>query len=429
MKLALHGGPPVRTRPWPAWPPACPEAHPFLEAVLARHRWSIRGEFTGTPSLHTDFCAQFTRHLGAAGSLLTTTGSAALQLCLEALDIGAEDEVIVPIYTWIATPIAVLNVNATPVFVDVEEATGCIDPVAVERAITPRTRALLCVHLHTSVANLGALRTLADRHGIALIEDCAQAAGAAWDRSSVGTVGTISAFSFNQEKLLCCGEGGAVVSRSTDLLERVERLRSDGARRRRDAAVIGEYEMEDLPGLMGINACPSDFQAAVLLAELPKLAGRSEMREGNAVVLDRALSRIGLRVVETADRTTRRAYCKYVIRRREGDFSGAPTSAICEALTAELGLRFSQTECRPMHLEPLYCPASKRRHRLSQAYLQGLSLEGARFPRAESHYSETIACHHRLLLSEEDDLADVVNAFEKIHLASETLRPPQASSP
>jgi dTDP-4-amino-4,6-dideoxygalactose transaminase len=300
--------------------------------------------------------------------------------------------------------------------VDVDPETGCIDAAAVEAAITPRTKAIIPVHLHCALAEMDKIMTIAGRHGIFVIEDCAQAHGARLGDRFAGTLGHVGAFSMNQEKVLCCGEGGAVLTNSDELIDRAGRLRADGSRAVTTPPVTGKYELVDTGGLIGANYCMSDFQAAVLLAELEHLEARNRHRESNAVYLNERLAELeGLRPVNTAPGTTARTYFKYPIRRLPESFAGVPTARLCQALSAELGFTVEQTECQPLHRNVLYCPHTKRRHHLSDSYLKRLAVSGLSFPTAEEHYETTLVFHHRILLGDKQDMDRIVEAFAKVH--------------
>ncbi|MBS1789639.1 MAG: DegT/DnrJ/EryC1/StrS family aminotransferase [Acidobacteria bacterium] len=417
-KLAILGGPPVRNvteKPWPTWPPESEAALPYLTDTLRSHRWSIRGWYTGQESVQTRFAKLFAEFNDAKHCVMVSSGSTSLLVALEACDIGVGDEVILPVYTWIATAIAITNVNAIPVFVDVDPATGCIDPETVEASITPRTRAIVPVHLHCAAADMDAVMRLATKYNLYVIEDCAQAHGARFNNRSLGTFGHFGAFSMNQEKLLCCGEGGAILANDDELYDRAFRLRADGSRIGSTAPILGRYELVDTGGLMGGNYCMSDFQAAVLMGELPHLEERNRRREHNAEYLNEKLTRLdGLTAIQSAPGTTSRSYFKYPIRRDPLAFENVPTAALCKALTAELGFTVEQTECQPLHQNPLYCPLSKRRHHLSEEYSERLCVTGMNFPNAEAHYADTLVFHHRILLGNKDDMDCIVEAFEKV---------------
>ncbi|MDQ0935385.1 DegT/DnrJ/EryC1/StrS family aminotransferase [Streptomyces turgidiscabies] len=255
-KLAIHGGQPVGYFTVPAWPRPAPNALRNVEAVLASGRWSVPGNWQGHPSAEARFAAHFADFLGGPHCVPTTNGTAALVVALEALDVGAGDEVIVPGLTWVANASTVLAVNATPVMVDIDPASLCASPAAIEAAISDRTRAIVVVHLFSSVADLDAILAISERYGVPVIEDCSHAHGASWRGRRVGTWGVAGTFSMQEKKLLTAGEGGAVVCQSDALHDRLYQLRSDG-RRASARPTEGESELVADCSVAGTNLAVS----------------------------------------------------------------------------------------------------------------------------------------------------------------------------
>jgi dTDP-4-amino-4,6-dideoxygalactose transaminase len=211
-----------------------------------------------------EYCG--TRHCVGVGS-----GLSALELALEAAGIGAGDEVIVPAYTWVATWIAVTKTGARPVPVDVEEATYNIDPQRISEAVTPRTAAVIPVHLRGQPADLDAIGEIAAKHGLFVLEDAAQAHGAAHRGRRVGSLGAAAGFSFYPTKNLgALGDGGAVTTNDDALADRLRLLRNYGTR--------GRYEIETA----GVNSRLAEIQAAVLRVKLPRLDGWNASRVAHA---------------------------------------------------------------------------------------------------------------------------------------------------
>lgn len=196
------------------------------------------------------FEESFARYLGVKHCVGLNNGTSALHLALLALDIGPGDEVITTAHTWISTAWAIAYVGARPVFVDIDPQSYNLDSDQVEKAITPRTRAILPVHLYGQSAELGPLLSLADKHGLALIEDAAQAHGAMYNGRRVGSLGRLSCFSFYPGKNLgACGEAGAVVTEDNVLAQRVRRLRDHAQAGRHCHVEIGfNMRMEGMQG-------------------------------------------------------------------------------------------------------------------------------------------------------------------------------------
>ena len=213
------------------------------------------------------------------------SGTAGSHLGLLAAGVGRGDEVIVPSFTFAATANSVALTGATPIFVDIEPETFCLDPAAVEAAITPRTKGVMPVHLYGHPANMTALNALAQKHGIAIFEDAAQAHGAQWQGQSVGTFGEFGMFSLYPTKNMTSGEGGMVSCHDADFARRVQLLRNQGMERR--------YENE----VVGFNARMTDVHAAIGRVQLTKLAGWTQQRQANAKFFDDNLEGVVIPVV------------------------------------------------------------------------------------------------------------------------------------
>jgi L-glutamine:2-deoxy-scyllo-inosose/3-amino-2,3-dideoxy-scyllo-inosose aminotransferase len=336
-------------------------------------------------------------------------------MALEALDIGAGDEVIVPILTWVATATAVLNVNAVPIFVDVEPETGCIDATQVEASVTQRTKAILAVHLHCTMANVEALAAIASRNNIWLVEDCAQAHGATWLSQRAGTFGVLGAFSMQQSKILTAGEGGAVITRDAALYERLQQLRADSRVYSSSVPEHGAMYLVPSGNVMGTNYCLSEVQAAILLEGLDRLDDESIIRERRAAFLDRELGRIpGVVPLRVPPQVTRRAVYEYGVRIDPDHFGGKTAEVVAKSLQRELAFAIYPTDL-PLHLNPLYAPLSKKRYRIDESHMARLDLRGRQYPAAERFWSEFVAFHHSVLLTDrEETIGAIVDAFETV---------------
>jgi len=221
----------------------------------------------------------FADYLGVSHAIAVSNGTVALHLALHALGIGAGDEVLVPDLTFVATVHAVLQTGATPVFVDVESDTWCIDPVAVERALTPRTRAIIPVHLYGHPADMSALLSIAEKHNLIVLEDAAEAHGAEVCGKRVGSLGRVSAFSFYGNKIITTGEGGMVTTNDAALAERLRFLKDHGM-----SAQRRYYHSE-----LAFNYRMTNLQAALGLAQLEQIeefiARKREIFTGYAEIL------------------------------------------------------------------------------------------------------------------------------------------------
>jgi perosamine synthetase len=218
------------------------------------------------------FEAAFARFCDVRHAIMVSNGTVALHLCLAARGIGAGDEVIVPDLTFVATASAVMHSGATPVLVDVDAETYCIDPALVEAAITNRTRAIIAVHLFGHPADMTALRRIADRHGLFLIEDSAEAHGARWEGKPVGGLGDAATFSFYGNKVLTTGEGGCITTNDAAFASRVRFLKDHAMSKERRY-----YHPE-----VGYNYRMTNMQAALGCAQLERVG---EILERKAAVL------------------------------------------------------------------------------------------------------------------------------------------------
>jgi dTDP-4-amino-4,6-dideoxygalactose transaminase len=322
--LAIHGGTPVRTERFPSWPKfGAPEEKELL-AVLRSGKWGRLGG--GAVSR---FEQQYAALTGSKHCLATANGTSALITSLAALGVGPGDEVIVPPYTFVATVNAVLLHHALPVFVDSDLETFQIDASKIEAAITDHTRAIIPVHLGGSAADLDAVLELARRRKIPVIEDACQAHLGEWRGRKVGSLGTTGCFSFQASKNLNSGEGGAILTNDDEVVERCYSYHNNG-RGRRTASYDFSYRTT------GANLRMTEFQGALLTAQMTRLEEQSRTREQNAAALTEMLSRIpGILPAKMYPGCTRNAYHLYMFRYSAEAFAGVPKRTFLKALTAE----------------------------------------------------------------------------------------------
>lgn len=209
----------------------------------------------------TQFENVFARYCGAAYGVATSNGTTAIHLALTALGIGKEDEVIVPDITFAATINAVIYTGATPVIVDIEEESWCIDPNEIRKAVTANTKAIIPVHIYGQPCDMGQICEIAKEHGLYVVEDCAEAHGAEWNGKKVGSFGIISCFSFFGNKVITTGEGGMCITNSKELEDRMRLLRDHGMSRQR------KYYHE----VVGYNYRMTNLQAAIGVAQVERI--------------------------------------------------------------------------------------------------------------------------------------------------------------
>lgn len=262
------------------------------------------------------------------------SGTDALHLALRALDIGAGDEVITTPFTFVATTEAIGIVGATPVFVDIDPATYNIDPELIEAAITPRTRAIIPVHLYGAPAPMDRIMEIARKHKLAVVEDCAQAIGATFGGRPVGTFGEFGAFSFFPSKNLgAYGDGGMLTTNDKALADRARSLRAHGGR--------VKYYHEEL----GVNSRLDEVQAAVLRVKLPHLDSWIENRRAVAKRYNEAFAPLGIATPEDPQ-NARHVYHQYTIRVNDRD-------AVQKAL-AERGVQTMVYYPVPLHMQQVH---------------------------------------------------------------------------
>ncbi len=291
-ELALFGGTPVLDRDrHRRWPEITADERAAVMRVLDR------GVLSGSNAPEaTALEREFGELVGAKHCLLTHCGTSALHLALAASGVRAGDHVIVPAYSFVATAFAVLHAGAIPIFADVDPLTGNLDPEAAAAALTPRTRAILPVHVHGCPADLGALLALAERRGLIVVEDAAQAHGATYRGRPVGAIGKAGGFSLQSSKNLSAGEGGIFVTNDRGLAEEANRLRNFG----QDVSLPSSADFDPLRPLDGRRAIDAqrvgwmyrgnEMMAAFARAQLAKLPERTARCQRNADRLGQALA-------------------------------------------------------------------------------------------------------------------------------------------
>jgi|LSQX01.1.fsa_nt_gb L-glutamine:2-deoxy-scyllo-inosose/3-amino-2,3-dideoxy-scyllo-inosose aminotransferase len=422
MNLAINKGIPARNKKWPVWPIWDETANENIHDVIKSGRWSVRGSWTGFESKEQIAANQFAEYNNCSYCVLTTSGSVGLILALEALDIGPGDEVIVPALTWIAPITSILNAGAVPVLVDVDPDTTCIDPMEIKKAVSKKTKAIMPIHLHCSIANMDEIIKIAREYELFVIEDCSQAHGAVWGEKNVGTYGDIGVFSLNQEKVLTCGEGGAVITNDFRLYERLFRLKTDGCGFDAERKIPGEDQLIYDNNFMGGNYCISEFQSAILMAQLRNLSNYNEIRRKNAKYLDEGLGCIlGLTPLKQHKNAKERTYYEYAIKIDRKHFSNKKLIDICAALSSELGFCLHPTDV-PVYRNMLFSTWTRKRYKYYAEDLRFKSLTSEKFPNCEVVYGSLIVFHHSILLGDTADMDDIIAAFRKVQMYCEEIK-------
>jgi len=405
---ALLGGTPVRQTPFPSWPVADAREEDALVAVIRSGRWN-RGDNVAA------FESAYASLTGARHCLATANGTSALITTLAALGIGPGDEVIVPPYTFVATINAVLLMRALPVFVDTDVATFQIDARKIERAITGKTKMILPVHLGGSAVDLDTILEVGRRGGITVVEDACQAHLAEWRGRKVGTYGKAGCFSFQASKNLNSGEGGAILTNDDELIENCYRFHNN-SRGRRNTGDDFSYRN------IGANLRLTEFQAALLTAQMTRLQEQARTRDANAAHLTTLLSQIpGITPARMYDGCTRNAYHLYMFRYDANHFAGLPRASFIKALAAE-GIP-TQAGYTPLNKQPFLEDAFSApgfRTIYSQARLDEWRAHN-QCPENDRLCTEALWIVQTMLLGPRQDMEDIAEAIRKVQRAAPQL--------
>jgi dTDP-4-amino-4,6-dideoxygalactose transaminase len=397
-KLAILGGTPVRNKPFHPWPVFDDGERSALLRVLTSRNWG------GYPSPNfeaSQLAAAFAKRHDAKYGVCAANGTVTLKLALRAAEVGRGDEVIVPPLTFVATAGAAVYLGATPIFADVRRADYCLDPDAVEAALSERTRAVICVHLGASVSDLDRLTQICERRGLVLIEDCAHMHGARWRDKGVGSWGRFGSFSFQSSKLMTAGEGGIVLTSDSKMEKRLQSLINCG---RREAG----YHDADIAWL-GYNYRLGEFQCALLGAQLARLEEQAERRAAGFTRFEAQIADLeGVEALAVDPRVTRRNGYQYIFRYDRAAFADKPKERVLAALRAE-----------GIPVDEGYWPLNREHELLPEASLGQFYERPPRFvtescPVAARAYAESLWLPHQLFLGPAEDVDAVAAALAKV---------------
>lgn len=407
-ELAINGGTPVRPQGYPAWPVWDQREIEAVTSVVRSGEWGGYPE----PGVHAAaFEERFAAYQGAAYGVLMVNGTITMEVALKALDIGWGDEVIIPALTFAATAYAPMAAGALPVIVDVEPRTWTIDPDAVEAAITERTKAIMPVHLGHQMADMDRIMDIAQRHGLAVVEDCAHAPGQRWRDTGAGCIGSFGSFSHQSSKILTSGEGGSLLTNDEALARRAHSIVDCG--RPKDA--------EEQEVTFGANYRLGELHAALLLPQLERFEAQRIEREENARYLEEIVTSVpGVHVMKVDERVTRWSFYNYILRIDPDEF-GAENEAVCAALEAE-GIP-GEVQYPPMNRYDLFQP-SRSRLPVAVEFADRLDPAKMSFPVAEAAgLRESIYFMENTFRAGREGIEDVVEALAKIHKHVDEVRP------
>lgn len=411
---AIMGGQKIRTKEWPQWPiwNSSTDEDQILK-VLRSGVWSRAG-------VVTEFENKWAELIGSKRCLAVVNGTSALIASLVQLGIGGGDEVLVPPYTFIATVAAILQTGAMPVFVDTNPETFQIDTSKIEAKITPRTKAIMPVHILGLPADMLKIMEIARVHELLVVEDACQAWLAEIDHKKVGTFGNAGCFSFQNSKNIPIGEGGAIVSDDVEFMDRCYSFHNYGNPYGTNIGEVGSGTV-----IPGTKMRLTEYQAAIGLAQMKRLEEQTTKRNVNADYLKSQIGSIpGILPYKFHNKVTRAAFHLFPFRYKKEEFKGLSRDGFLKALNAE-GIPCSGG----------YAPLNK------MAYLQNVMktknyrlmyspemldyekyMERNQCPVNDQLCEEAVWFAQNMLIAEKSDMDDIASAISRIYKNAEKIK-------
>jgi len=428
-ELAINGGQPVRLKPWlHNFTTGEEEKRAACEVLEGGHLSLFEGSYLPEPPFSfwggprvQQLEQAWREYYGAKCAVSMNSATSCLYAAIGALGLGYGDEVIVSPYTMAAASTCTLIYGAIPIFADVQLATGCLDAASVEEHITERTRAIVVVHQFGIPADMDAIMELARRHGVKVVEDCAQAHGAKYRGRSVGTIGDIGVFSLNVNKTIQTGEGGICLTNDEELRYRLALIRNHGE------AVVGDAGYENITNIIGFNFRLTEIAAAIAMEQLKKLGRLNAIRHDHVLALSETLSRYRFLVPpprcshaafgDDGCSTCESTYYLYPLRFLPR-MSGMDRAQFVRMVNAE-GVMLAEGYVRPIYLLPLYQTRRALKHGYPFAAVENRGIRtnyhrGA-CPVAERLYFEQMLINEHVRPPHTlDDVMDIARAVEKV---------------
>jgi perosamine synthetase len=360
MKLAINGGKPVRKKSFPVQNTIGREE---IKAVTKVLKSGVLSKYLGC--WHEDFYGgeevqalekEWAKYFGAKHAIAVNSATSGIMAAVGAAGIGPGDEVITSPYTMSATPASVLVYNGIPVFADIEKDYYCLDVKSIERKISKRTKAILVVDIFGQPYDADAIRAMAKKHGLYVIEDCAQAPGAKYKGKHAGTISDIGIFSLNYHKHIHCGEGGVIVTDNDELAQRCQLIRNHAE------TVVEDRGVKNLNNMLGFNYRMTEMQAAVARCQLRKLKALTQARLSNVRYLEKRLQGIHALQLVKVRAGAEHVYYTYPVKFDENK-AGVSRDVFISAVKAELsgfakrekeGVQIGCGYVRPLYLQPMY---------------------------------------------------------------------------
>jgi dTDP-4-amino-4,6-dideoxygalactose transaminase len=409
-ELAINGGTPVRSASYPDWPKGDEREIDAVTDVIRSGDWGGFPE----PGRHAGrFEEAFAAYQGAEHGVLMVNGTVTMEVALKALGIGWGDEVIVPALTFAATAYAPIAAGALPVIVDVTPATWCIDPDLVEAAITPRTRAIVPVHLGHHMADMDRIMEIANTHHLAVVEDCAHAPGQQWQGRGAGCIGNFGSFSHQSSKILTAGEGGSLLTNDDDLARRAHSIIDCGRAK----------DPEEKEFTFGANYRLGELHAALLVVAMERFPAQQAERAENGALFEELVAQVpGIRVMPVDSRVTRWSFYNYILAIDPDSFAGRTNEIVCAALESE-GIP-AEVQYPPMSRYELFQPALSRLP-VCVEYADRLDPQKMSFPVAEAAgLRESVYFMENVFRDGTRGIEDAVEAFAKVQRLADELPQP-----
>lgn len=419
-KLAINGGKAIRTELFPAYNTIGQQEKDAVMKVLdtgnlSQFLGAYHSDFLGGPTVKA-FEAAWAEAFNVKYAVSVNSNTSGLYTAMGAIGIQPGDEVIVSPYSMSASAIAPLLYGGVPVFADIDPVTFCMSPESIKACITPRTKAILIVHIFGHPAEMDAIMALAKEHNLYVIEDCAQAPMGKYKGKNLGTIGDLGVFSLNYHKHIHTGEGGVITSNNSDLVDRCQMIRNHAEN------VVAPKAVSDLTNMIGFNYRMTEIECAIGIEQLKKLPHLLEERLKNVTFLNANLSGIsGLELQPEVKDGSVHTYYVHPIKFNK-DLIGVGRNIFVNALKAELPSAILRETApligagyvMPIYLQPIY------QQKAAWAFEHHLADKNISYPKGlcpiteEMHFEELFTHEFMRPGMTMDDMKDVVNAFHKV---------------
>jgi perosamine synthetase len=427
-KLAINGGAPIRTELFPAYNTIGIEEKEAVMKVLdsgnlSQYLGAWHSDFLGGPTVK-EFEKNWANAFGVKHAVSLNSNTSGLFTAIGAIGIMPGDEVIVSPYTMSASAIAPLVYGGVPVFADIDPDTFCMDPSSIEENITPRTKAIVVVHIFGHPADMDAIMAIAKKYNLYVIEDCAQAPMGKYKGKYVGSIGDIGVFSLNYHKHIHTGEGGVITTNNDNLADRCQLIRNHAEN------ITGPREIENLTNLIGYNYRMTEIESAIGNQQLKKLSSLVDIRLKNVAFLDNELSKFeALTIQKKQPEDSVHTYYLYPIKFNK-EIAGIDRNTLVNAIKAEIPSAVLRETApligagyvKPLYLQPIY------QKKAAWAFNPNLcknppSYELGTCKIAEQmHFHELITHEYMRPGMSQKDMMDVVEAFDKVFNNIDELR-------